>query len=146
MILAINIYAIFQVKSVYIMYNDEFPNGTTSVTHGHTKGVVVMTEHGGFWLIHSTPKYPPPPTDTSSDSLNARRNTYRNRSTRVNSSGGTGSLSFGSWEDFRGYDYPESGTRFGQTFLCISLPSEQANNLGEAQKSQVCLSFKTIVL
>ena len=45
------------------MYNDENPDGSTSMAHGHTKGVVVMSEHGGFWLIHSVPMYPPPTKD-----------------------------------------------------------------------------------
>ncbi|KAF2346668.1 Deoxyribonuclease II, partial [Trinorchestia longiramus] len=49
-------------KTLYIFYNDEFPNGTTSEAHGHTKGVVMMTEKGGFWLVHSVPRYPPAPT------------------------------------------------------------------------------------
>ena len=45
------------------MYNDEIPNGPTSTSHGHTKGVLVLSELGGFWLIHSVPHYPPPPDE-----------------------------------------------------------------------------------
>lgn len=53
----------FPQNAAFIMYNDEFPNGTKSMTKGHTKGVVLMTVYGGFWLVHSVPLYPPPPED-----------------------------------------------------------------------------------
>ena len=43
----------------HMLYNDEHPNGTTSFTLGHTKGVVALNEKYGFWMIHSVPKYPP---------------------------------------------------------------------------------------
>ena len=43
----------------HMLYNDEHPDGNTSFTLGHTKGVLVLNEKYGFWLIHSVPKYPP---------------------------------------------------------------------------------------
>ena len=46
-------------RQFHMLYNDEHPNGTTSFTLGHTKGVIVLNEKYGFWLIHSVPKYPP---------------------------------------------------------------------------------------
>lgn len=42
-----------------IMYNDEPPEQKSDETNGHTKGVVAGNSEGGFWLVHSVPKYPP---------------------------------------------------------------------------------------
>jgi deoxyribonuclease-2 len=41
------------------MYNDEFPSGSKSDSYGHTKGVAVFGSDKGFWLVHSTPRWPP---------------------------------------------------------------------------------------
>ena len=38
---------------LYIMYNDEHPNGNVSFYLGHTKGVVVFQQDYGYWLVHS---------------------------------------------------------------------------------------------
>ncbi|KAL4646797.1 deoxyribonuclease-2-alpha-like [Arapaima gigas] len=49
----------------YILYNDQKPKETDldfAVRHekGHTKGVVLLDKTQGFWLVHSTPHFPPP--------------------------------------------------------------------------------------
>jgi len=49
-----------------LMYNDEFPNGTTSESAAHAKGVVAFDGHSGFWMLHSVPHFPPSP-DAQSD-------------------------------------------------------------------------------
>jgi len=43
----------------FTFYNDEKPDGSTSSSRGHTKGVVGLTQNGGFWLVHSEPQFPP---------------------------------------------------------------------------------------
>eukprot|EP01084_Bolivina_argentea_P302223 521643_1 len=46
----------------YMMYNDENPNGTTSFTLGHSKGVLAFDDvnnfKGGYWLSQAVPKFP----------------------------------------------------------------------------------------
>lgn len=56
--------------------------------------MLVGNEGGGFWLIHSVPKFPPSP-------------------------------------EAGPYVYPLTGSFYGQSFLCISLNSENLNNVGE---------------
>ncbi|XP_071324784.1 deoxyribonuclease-2-alpha isoform X2 [Trachinotus anak] len=51
----------------YILYNDQRPPedfGDRWVDNsgsggGHTKGVVLLDKNQGFWLVHSTPRFPP---------------------------------------------------------------------------------------
>lgn len=43
---------------LWLIYNDEPVNSTSSFDLGHTKGVVVANMDGGFWLVHSVPKFP----------------------------------------------------------------------------------------
>jgi deoxyribonuclease-2 len=43
----------------YLLYNDQDPlTDTTSSTVGHSKGVVSFDTGGGYWLVHSVPRYP----------------------------------------------------------------------------------------
>ena len=53
----------------YIIYNDEFPNGTVSITSAHAKGVLAADELQGFWLVHSAPKFPTAPSSTAYQGL-----------------------------------------------------------------------------
>ncbi|XP_052092940.1 plancitoxin-1-like [Mytilus californianus] len=47
----------------YIMYNDQAPKKSPSLNHGHSKGTVAFDKTGGFWLVHSTPEFPPMKSD-----------------------------------------------------------------------------------
>ncbi|CAI9738985.1 plancitoxin-1-like isoform X1 [Octopus vulgaris] len=82
---------------MYMMYNDEKPD-THSATesYGHTKGVIAFDKQSGFWLVHSTPKFPD----------------YRHS----------------------GYQWPDNGHYFGQTFLCVTYPYKEMNKIGKQLK------------
>ena len=51
-----------QANTGWILYNDEIPNGATSLTLGHSKGVIGFdaASNTAFWLVHSWPKFPLP--------------------------------------------------------------------------------------
>eukprot|EP01102_Stenamoeba_stenopodia_P008574 TRINITY_DN2477_c0_g2_i1.p1 TRINITY_DN2477_c0_g2~~TRINITY_DN2477_c0_g2_i1.p1 ORF type:complete len:365 (-),score=65.55 TRINITY_DN2477_c0_g2_i1:96-1190(-) len=42
----------------YFLYDDEHPDGSEASSFGHTKGAVAFNSEGGFWLIHSVPRFP----------------------------------------------------------------------------------------
>ncbi len=43
----------------YLMYNDELPDSEkTTRFYGHTKGDLAFDASSGFWLVHSTPRFP----------------------------------------------------------------------------------------
>ncbi|XP_053573822.1 deoxyribonuclease-2-alpha [Bombina bombina] len=55
------LYDVSNTKDVaYVLYNDQPPRYTASAIRGHTKGVVLLDSKQGFWLVHSTPHFPPP--------------------------------------------------------------------------------------
>ncbi|XP_072255603.1 deoxyribonuclease-2-alpha [Pyxicephalus adspersus] len=43
----------------YILYNDQPPKDEDNEVRGHTKGVILLDKNQGFWLVHSTPHFPP---------------------------------------------------------------------------------------
>ncbi|XP_011163300.2 deoxyribonuclease-2-alpha [Solenopsis invicta] len=98
-------------KTLWTMYNDDPPNRPSNAKNGHTKGVVLVNEKQGFWLIHSVPNYPPIP-NSGNDS---RRGQHAEEENSGNSE----------------YDYPTSGMNFGQSFLCISVDGDQFDNIGK---------------
>ncbi|XP_001507235.1 deoxyribonuclease-2-alpha [Ornithorhynchus anatinus] len=53
----------------FLLYNDQPPKGSgvkDKASRGHTKGVLLLDKDGGFWMIHSTPHFPPPASTTYS--------------------------------------------------------------------------------
>ncbi|XP_076681062.1 plancitoxin-1-like isoform X2 [Andrena cerasifolii] len=82
---------------LWALYNDDPPVNRSQWAPGHAKGVVMVNNNRGFWLIHSVPKFP---------SFSAS-----------------------------GYDipfsYPENGLKNGQSFLCVSLGSNQLDTVGK---------------
>lgn len=97
-------------KSVfYVMYNDDPPSKPSVVNYGHTKGVVASDGQTGFWLVHSSPGFPiEPVSEFKSEKTRGRR------SVKVRNS----------------YFYPYSATKFGQSFLCLTLGNRALNDVG----------------
>ncbi|XP_014662345.1 PREDICTED: plancitoxin-1-like [Priapulus caudatus] len=59
---------------MHILYNDELPEGPTTEHYGHTKGFLGFDRDSGFWLVHSTPKFPGYTNATYYWPHNGRRN------------------------------------------------------------------------
>ncbi|XP_018427240.1 PREDICTED: deoxyribonuclease-2-alpha, partial [Nanorana parkeri] len=58
------LYKFSQSQNVaYILYNDQPPVDTNGGSRGHTKGVILLDKEKGFWLVHSTPNFPPPASE-----------------------------------------------------------------------------------
>ncbi|KAK6640738.1 hypothetical protein RUM44_012435 [Polyplax serrata] len=95
----------------YIMYNDEPPNVPGNNLYGHSKGVVITNGTVGVWLIHSSPKFPIEPVTTKklNITVGVLREKVKNK-----------------------YFFPKTAARFGQSFLCLSLPANQMNKVGLA--------------
>ncbi|XP_022662977.1 deoxyribonuclease-2-like [Varroa destructor] len=45
-------------NSLYVVYSDQPPDPYNGTAKGHTKGVVQFTKDGGYWLMHSVPRFP----------------------------------------------------------------------------------------
>ncbi|XP_069803590.1 deoxyribonuclease-2-alpha isoform X2 [Dendropsophus ebraccatus] len=58
----------------YVLYNDQPPVKMSNAVRGHTKGVVLLDKTQGFWLVHSTPHFPPPGSETYDWPSNAYHN------------------------------------------------------------------------
>ncbi|XP_062830182.1 deoxyribonuclease-2-alpha isoform X2 [Anolis carolinensis] len=48
-----------QEETAYVLYNDAPPKTHSSTLKGHTKGAILLDQNQGFWLLHSTPHFPP---------------------------------------------------------------------------------------
>jgi len=48
----------FDTSVTAIYWNDEDPAGNSHNTFGHDKGIIAFDKTGGYWLIHSTPRFP----------------------------------------------------------------------------------------
>lgn len=96
-------------KTLWNLYNDSPPDASNAATYGHTKGVAMVNSEQGFWLIHSVPNFPPVPK--------AGEQTRPLKKENITTAGT--------------YSYPETGTNYGQSFLCVSLGGDQFNLVGE---------------
>ncbi|XP_051250653.1 plancitoxin-1-like [Dicentrarchus labrax] len=47
-----------EAGSGYIAYSDQPPTSNALPEFGHSKGFVMMDQNSGFWLLHSTPRFP----------------------------------------------------------------------------------------
>ncbi|ELR16855.1 deoxyribonuclease II, putative [Acanthamoeba castellanii str. Neff] len=42
----------------WVIYNDQTPDDKEHTSNGHTKGDMAFDANGGFWLVHSVPRFP----------------------------------------------------------------------------------------
>lgn len=52
------VYAASQSKHGWLLYNDQTPDDKGHSSYGHLKGDMVFDAGGGFWLVHSVPRFP----------------------------------------------------------------------------------------
>ncbi|KAG8034638.1 hypothetical protein G9C98_007714 [Cotesia typhae] len=126
---------------LWILYNDQAPNKNQStVRYGHTKGVLMTDNTRGFWLIHSVPNYPPvPKTGTENKSRKSKHSEHREAgdddTNDDHNNDGNMNMDVDN-DDIHNdvpdgeYAYPKSGQLYGQSFLCISMVSNQMNAVG----------------
>lgn len=87
-----------------IFWNDQPPGTTASKdSKAHSKGVMGFDEHTGFLLIHSTPRFP----------------TVSGSNGRVDDQTVDDTLS-------------KNQTIYGQHFFCITMDTEELNNVAKA--------------
>ncbi|XP_010591586.1 deoxyribonuclease-2-alpha isoform X1 [Loxodonta africana] len=61
----------------FLLYNDQPPESSgvqDSSSRGHTKGVLLLDREGGFWLVHSVPRFPPPASSAAYSWPDSARN------------------------------------------------------------------------
>ncbi|XP_022189882.2 plancitoxin-1 [Nilaparvata lugens] len=100
------LYATGRSGQIWVLYNDQPPSeAKVKGTCGHSKGVVAANREGGFWMVHSVPKFPDGPSKGQ-------------------------------------YSYPESGSNNGQTFLCITMGSQEIEKVAaQLQMNEVGLYY-----
>ncbi|XP_066603958.1 plancitoxin-1 [Prorops nasuta] len=101
-------------SKMWALYNDKAPNKPVTLRNGHAKGVMMVKEDGGFWLIHSVPNFPPTPNGGTVNRP-SENNSSNNKTTTINDGE---------------YSYPTTGQNYGQSFLCISLSNEYIDTIG----------------
>ncbi|CAH1246795.1 DNASE2 [Branchiostoma lanceolatum] len=53
-----NVNKMRQEQGAYFAYNDQWPDGQLYKNKGHAKGSILFDKDGGFWLVHSLPRFP----------------------------------------------------------------------------------------
>jgi len=61
----------------WFLYNDQPPGTSASPSgYGHLKGVMVYDQNAGFWLVHSTPRFPNAPSRNNTYGYPGPQHTY----------------------------------------------------------------------
>ncbi|KAI8432231.1 hypothetical protein MSG28_004680 [Choristoneura fumiferana] len=89
----------------------------TRVENGHTKGVILGDKFTSLWLVHSVPRFPPIPDGSSSEEYLSDKQKAHLHGMNVS-----------------GYDYPTTGMKYGQSFLCVSVQTSTLNQIATQLK------------